>query len=62
MVVTGIISSEEAVRSIDHNTVGLLVGMMIVVGVLSKSGLFQYLALGLGAQARPVATYGVGAW
>ena len=45
MVVTGIISSEEAVRSIDHNTVGLLVGMMIVVGVLSKSGLFQYLAV-----------------
>ena len=40
MVASGLLSSEEAVKAIDHNTVGLLVGMMIVVGILSKSGLF----------------------
>ncbi|MDO4561932.1 MAG: ArsB/NhaD family transporter [bacterium] len=45
MVASGLLSSEEAVKAIDHNTVGLLVGMMIVVGILSKSGLFQYLAV-----------------
>ena len=45
MVISGLLSSEEAVAAIDHNTVGLLVGMMIVVGILSKSGLFQYLAV-----------------
>ncbi|MCD8234388.1 MAG: arsenic transporter, partial [Cloacibacillus porcorum] len=45
MVISGILSSEEAVAAIDHNTVGLLVGMMIGVGILSKSGLFQYLAV-----------------
>lgn len=30
---------------IDSNTVGLLVGMMVVVGILSKTGLFQYVAI-----------------
>ncbi|MDO5114724.1 MAG: ArsB/NhaD family transporter [Synergistaceae bacterium] len=45
MVAGGLLPSEEAVKAIDHNTVGLLVGMMIVVGILSKSGLFQYLAV-----------------
>ena len=45
MVVTGLISGEEAVASIDHNTIGLLVGMMIIVGILSKSGLFQFMAV-----------------
>ncbi len=45
MAASGLLSSEEAVKAIDHNTVGLLVGMMIVVGILSKSGLFQYLAV-----------------
>ena len=45
MVASGLLSSEDAVKAIDHNTVGLLVGMMIVVGILSKSGLFQYLAV-----------------
>ena len=45
MVFTGLLSGEEAVASIDHNTTGLLVGMMIVVGILSKSGLFQFMAV-----------------
>lgn len=45
MAAVGIVSPEEAVAAIDHNTIGLLTGMMIVVGVLSKSGLFQFLAV-----------------
>ncbi len=30
---------------IDFNTIGLLIGMMIIVGVLSRSGVFQYVAV-----------------
>ena len=45
MVFTGLISGEDAFASIDSNTIGLLVGMMIVVGILSKSGLFQFMAV-----------------
>ncbi len=45
MAITGLVSGDQIVASIDHNTVGLLVGMMIVVGILSKCGLFQYVAV-----------------
>jgi len=40
-----IIPSEIAFHFIDFNTLGLLIGMMIIVGVLSRSGLFQYVAV-----------------
>lgn len=40
-----IISQEEAVDYIDFNTIGLLIGMMIIVNVIKKTGLFQYLAI-----------------
>ncbi len=45
MSITKLVSGPQIVSSIDHNTVGLLVGMMIVVGVLSKCGIFQYIAV-----------------
>ncbi|NSW83559.1 MAG: ArsB/NhaD family transporter [Syntrophothermus sp.] len=41
----GIITQAEAVRSIDFNTIGLLVGMMIIVGITKRSGLFEFLAI-----------------
>ncbi|GMB01802.1 ArsB/NhaD family transporter [Pelosinus sp. IPA-1] len=40
-----IMSQEEAIKMIDFNTIGLLVGMMIIVSITSKTGLFQYMAL-----------------
>ncbi|MBN1332417.1 MAG: arsenic transporter, partial [Synergistales bacterium] len=40
-----IIPSDVAFDFIDFNTIGLLIGMMIIVGVLSRSGLFQYVAV-----------------
>ena len=45
MTITGIISQEEAFKSIDFNTLSLLIGMMTVVGISGKSGLFQYIAI-----------------
>jgi len=36
---------ETAVAAIDFNTIGLLLGMMIIVGILQKTGFFQYAAI-----------------
>lgn len=41
----GFYTQEEAIHVVDFNTIGLLVGMMIIVGVTSKTGLFQYIAI-----------------
>lgn len=45
MMLFRIVSGSEVSNYIDSNTVGLLVGMMVVVGILSKTGLFQYIAV-----------------
>lgn len=41
----GFYSQEEALRAIDFNTLGLLLGMMILVRLLEETGFFQYLAI-----------------
>ena len=45
MVVGGILTQEAAVQGIDFNTIGLLTGMMVIVGISRKSGVFQYMAI-----------------
>ena len=45
MVMLGILNQKEAIDGIDFNTIGLLVGMMIVVGIARQSGFFQAMAL-----------------
>ena len=45
MVLAGVISQEDAITHIDFNTLALLIGMMIQVLVLSKTGLFRYLSV-----------------
>jgi Na+/H+ antiporter NhaD/arsenite permease-like protein len=47
-----ILSFEDAMRAIDLNVIFLLMGMMIIVGVLKKTGLFQWLAYKCYALAR----------
>lgn len=44
-IALGVISQEQAVDAIDFNTIGLLVGMMIIVGITRQSGVFEYLAI-----------------
>ncbi len=41
----GFYTQEEALRAIDFNTIGLLAGMMVIVGVLRGTGFFRYLAI-----------------
>src|SRR5437016_6095510 len=45
MVVLGVFSQTEAIRGIDWNTIGLLTGMMILVSISRRSGMFQYIAI-----------------
>ena len=45
MVLAGVITQEQAIAGIDFNTLGLLTGMMILVAVARRSGVFEYLAI-----------------
>ncbi|MBO5649995.1 MAG: hypothetical protein J5908_00660, partial [Selenomonas sp.] len=45
MILLGILSQETALHHVDFNTLGLLVGMMVLVGVTSHTGLFDYVAI-----------------
>ncbi len=45
MVIAGLLTQDEAIRGIDFNTIGLLTGMMILVSISRRSGMFQYVAI-----------------
>ena len=45
MVLLGVLSYDQALKGIDFNTIALLIGMMIMVGIMEKSGAFQYAAV-----------------
>ncbi len=45
MIFSGILTQHTAIQGIDFNTLALLTGMMIVVGISEKSGMFQYVAI-----------------
>jgi Na+/H+ antiporter NhaD/arsenite permease-like protein len=52
----GFYSETKALASVDFNTIGLLLGMMLLVALLEPSGVFQYLAVWAGrvSRGRPV--------
>ena len=45
VVVAGILTPTKALAYIDFNTIGLLTGMMIIVGITRRTGFFEYLAV-----------------
>lgn len=45
MLVVGVLNQEQAIHHVDFNTIGLLVGMMIIVNILRRTGIFEYLAI-----------------
>lgn len=45
MIFAGILTQTTAIAGIDFNTLSLLIGMMIIVGIAEKSGMFQYVAI-----------------
>ncbi|MDD5240531.1 MAG: ArsB/NhaD family transporter [Sulfuricella sp.] len=45
MIFSGVLRQHEAFAGIDLNTIGLLTGMMVIVAITQKSGIFQYVAV-----------------
>jgi Na+/H+ antiporter NhaD/arsenite permease-like protein len=45
MILVGVFDQTEAIKGIDWNTIGLLTGMMILVSVSRRSGMFEYIAI-----------------
>lgn len=45
MIITNVLTLEKAISHIDFNTIGVLMGMMIVVSIVKNSGLFEYIAI-----------------
>ena len=56
MILFGVLDQETAIRHIDFNTLGLLMGMMIIVNITSETGLFNFLAIWSAkkVKARPI--------
>ena len=45
MIFAGILTQKTAIEGIDFNTISLLIGMMVIVNITEKSGLFQFVAI-----------------
>ncbi len=45
MIIVGVLDQEEAIKGVDWNTLGLLTGMMILVSVSRRSGVFEFVAV-----------------
>jgi Na+/H+ antiporter NhaD/arsenite permease-like protein len=52
MVIVGVLEQEEAIKGVDWNTLGLLTGMMILVSVSRRSGVFEFVAVWSARAAR----------
>jgi Na+/H+ antiporter NhaD/arsenite permease-like protein len=57
VILCGILTQEQAITHIDFNTIGLLVGMMIMVTITSETGVFNFLSIWAAKKAKgnPVA-------
>ena len=45
VIITGLLSQDQAIAGIDFNTIALLTGMMIIVSVTRQTGVFEYVAI-----------------
>ena len=52
MIIVGVLDQHEAIRGIDFNTIGLLTGMMILVSISRRSGMFEYMAVWASKKAK----------
>ncbi|MBU1853691.1 MAG: ArsB/NhaD family transporter [Candidatus Omnitrophica bacterium] len=48
----GFYSQKKALMSIDFNTLGLLLGMMVIVSIIKRTGFFTYIAISLAKLSR----------
>ncbi|MNI21418.1 Na(+)/H(+) antiporter NhaD [compost metagenome] len=52
MIILGIINQDTAIHHIDFNTLGLLIGMMIMVNTTAETGLFNYIGIWTAKKAK----------
>ncbi len=52
MIVGGVLTQNMAIAAIDFNTIALLTGMMIIVSLARRTGLFEYVAVWAAKRAR----------
>jgi len=52
MIILGVVDQETALHHIDFNTLGLLIGMMIMVNITAETGLFKYIAIWAAKKAK----------
>lgn len=45
IIALGVLTQVQAIRGVDFNTLGLLTGMMVLVGITQNSGVFQFVAI-----------------
>lgn len=45
VVALGIVTQEKAIHHIDFNTIGLLLGMMVIVNITAETGVFRFLGI-----------------
>lgn len=45
MITLGVLNQEQAIAGVDFNTLGLLTGMMVIVAITRRCGIFQYVAI-----------------
>ena len=45
VILLGVAEQKEAMNAVDFNTLGLLLGMMLIVNITRRSGLFQFVAI-----------------
>jgi Na+/H+ antiporter NhaD/arsenite permease-like protein len=52
VIVSGVLDQKRAIAGIDFNTIALLTGMMLLVAISKRSGMFQYVAVWSAKMAR----------
>ena len=45
MILLGVLNQEQAIAGVDFNTIALLTGMMLLVSISRRSGMFEFLAI-----------------
>ncbi|OEF96342.1 SLC13 family permease [Desulfuribacillus alkaliarsenatis] len=57
MIILGIVEQDSVLKHIEWGTIGLLMGMMIIVGITQQTGLFSYIAIKAAKLARGEPVY-----
>ena len=52
MVVSGILTQDQAIAGVDFNTIALLAGMMVIIAVTRRTGVFEFIAIWAAKRAR----------